>query len=210
MMYSLEVFKMSTTSKVTREVFVSKTQTNLHEIRESMDALREKSSRVELTEDELKSAFDNLYDAKDYLVYYAKHIINGTSTKAASSSEEELYRNGASWVKSYMHDLVEYGVGTTAEIRRFRNEHLKSATGADVGAGDEINVRFLNGDLRSSNVILKNWLEVDSWFWEKDHQREYDEYQYHSEYDHDGWYSPSQRTHSASSVQTPPAYEQTQ
>lgn len=199
---------MSTTSKVTREVFVTKTQTNLHEIRESMDALREKSSRVELTEDELKSAFDNLYDAKDYLEYYAKHIINGTTSKAVSSSEEEFYRNGANWVKSYMHDLVEYGVGTTAEIRRFRNEHLKSATGADVGAGDEIIVRFLNGDLRCSNVILKNWLEVDSWFWEKDHQREYDEYQYHLECD--GWYSSSQRTHSASSVQTPPAYEQTQ
>lgn len=148
-------------SKLSREAYRAKVQYLLDECRILMDELREKSMKMPLTEDELETAFDVLYDAGDLLQGYQK-------TLNARQDDSLIIDNEEKWVKPYMKDLILYGIGTTAEIRRQKGESLYTKTGKPV-EGDVIKVRMLSYDKRSDNVPLYNWLEVDQFFWDQDY-----------------------------------------
>jgi hypothetical protein len=155
---------------LTKEEFVRVTETNLNEIRCSMDELRDKSRDALLPEKELENAFNCLYDAKDLLDFYAKQL-------SATEEADAFLANEWKWVRSYMSDLVEIGVGMNAEIRRVTNYTLKSRNGTPVGQGDEIEVRHVPSTRTHRGIIYRNWIEVDRTFWLKDHNAELSEYE---------------------------------
>jgi hypothetical protein len=164
-----------------KEEFIKKIETNLEEIRSNMDELRELSRANLLSEKELEEAFNNLYDAKDLLDFYANQ------TKK-SENKDALLKSQWNWVRNYMSDLVEFGVGTNAEIRRNVNYKLKSRNGAVVGQGEVIEVRHLPPDQGGRSTIYYNWVEVDPSFWMRDHQADLLDYEQGGPYDQMDYY----------------------
>ena len=159
---------------ITKAEFLKKMEEEMKEVYENMNQLREKSMDVMLTEAELEEAYNNLYDAKDLLDFYAKQMKLDT-TKADDG--DAFTKKEWKWVREYMRDLMEYGVGNNAEIRRITNHSLKSKTGAIVGQGDEIRVTLVEESRRHRGISLRNWLEIDRAFWLKDHERELSDYE---------------------------------
>jgi hypothetical protein len=157
--------------KLTKEAYVKKVQDLLEECRRPMDDLRETSMKRPLTERELETAFDLLYDAADLLKRYRKDM-------KATKDDATLQANEDGWVRGYMKDLILYGIGTTAEIRLMRDEPLATLSGRPM-RGDVIQVRMLDRSRRNDDVPLFNWLEVDEFFWDQDYIRA--EYEYNEE-----------------------------
>lgn len=160
----------STCGRLSRSEFIKNIDDNLKEIYDSMNELRARSQDTTLPEADLEKAFDNLYDAADLLHFYAKNLNVQPDTDTYLVGEWK-------WVRDYMSDLVEYGVGNTAEIRRVTNYNLKSKNGTPVGQGDEIEVRHVQPDRRHRGVTLRNWMEVDKVFWLRDHDKELSDYE---------------------------------
>lgn len=160
----------NTRAMLTKEEFVRTIETNLQEIRGIMDELRNQA-RVGLPpEKDLESAFNCLYDSKDLLDFYAKQL-------SATEENDAFLKKEWLWVREYMSDLVEFGVGTNAEIRRVTNYTLKSRNGTHVGQGDEIEVRHIPSTRGHRGIIHRNWLEVDKTFWLKDHNADMSDYE---------------------------------
>lgn len=162
--------QVQASTKVSRQVFIQKTEDNLRELRNEIDALREKSINVILTDTELENAFNCLYDARDYLKFYEAQLNADPKTDPFLQGEWD-------WVRNYMSDLVEYGVGDRAEIRRTINYNLKSKNGTDVGQGDEIQVTTASPTRRHRGIIYRNWMNVDRIFWLRDHDMEMSDYE---------------------------------
>lgn len=160
--------------KVPKSKFTRIISEDLKEIFENMNDLRKKSVDGALSERELEQAFDYLYDAKELLEFYLVEM--------KLREKDAFLKKEWKWVSNYMNDLVEYGVGPYAEIKRHRNPSLKNKMGNVVGDGDEIRVMFLPPDQRSDEVILRNWLEIDEKFWQEDHYHRYDEYMHAKNY----------------------------
>jgi len=147
--------------KLKESAYRTKIQALLDECRQQIDELREKSMKRPLSEEELETAFDVLYDAADLLQGYQKTI-------NARQDDPLLISNQENWVKPYMKDLILYGIGTTAEIRLQKSVPLFTKSGKPV-EGDVIKVRMLSRDMRRDDVPLYNWLEVDQFFWDQDY-----------------------------------------
>lgn len=160
----------ATRAVLTKEEFVRVIETNLQEIRFTMDELRDKSRANLLPEKDLENAFNNLYDAKDLLDFYAKQLV-------VSEENDTFLKSEWTWVKDYMNDLVEFDVGTNAEIRRVTNYTLKSRNGSLVGQGDEIEVKHIPANRGHRGTIYHNWMEIDRTFWIKDHNEELLDYE---------------------------------
>lgn len=169
------IFTMAMTSTsghmyVSKQQFIMTVENNLDDIYHKMNELRDISVSVSLTVDKLEEAFNCLYDAKDMLDFYAIQM-------KTNPENDVLLKKGWNWVKNYMSDLVEYGVGDTAELRRITNFNLKSQTGEIIGQGDEIRVIMVPECQRHKGVILRNWMEIDRCFWMKDHDKTLEEHQ---------------------------------
>lgn len=160
--------QMST--KVSRQVFVQKIEDELGDLRNEIDVLREKSINVTLSDKELENAFNCLYDARDYLKFYE------TQLNADPKTDPFLQREW-NWVRRYMSDLIEYGVGDRAEICKAICYNLKSKNGTDVGQGDEIQVTTTSPTRRHCGIIYRNWMEVDRVFWTREHDKEMSDYE---------------------------------
>ena len=165
----------SARNTLNKEEFIKRIETNLREIQNNLDELREMSRANLLPEKELEEAFNNLYDAKDLLDFYANQ------TKA-TENEDALLKREWLWVRQYMSDMIEFGVGTNAEIRRSTNYTLKSRSGAVVGQGEVIEVRHIPVGQGDRGTIVYNWVEVDPAFWMKDHHADLLDYRRHETY----------------------------
>lgn len=174
---------------LTKTEFVKVIEADLSEIKENMMKFREKSRQrnhnstattttttpttggtERLTLADYEDAFNNLYDAKDLIEFYYKQM--------KLSSDDALLADAKCWVKQYMEELIDNIIGKLLEIRCFKNPNMKSKNGNDVGEGDEIQVRYSSYDCDAEGIPLTNWMEIDRWFWTKDHAREYDDYEY--------------------------------
>ncbi len=161
---------------LSKEELIKKIEANLGEIQNNMDELRGMSQANLLPEKDLVEAFNNLYDAKDLLEFYAKQ------TKA-TENEDALLKREWPWVRHYMSDLIEFGVGENAEIHRNIDYKLKSRSGAVVGQGEVIEVRHLPAGQGDRGTVVYNWMEVDPVFWMRDHYTELTDYQQGDAYD---------------------------
>ena len=166
---------------LSKEELIKKIEANLGEIQNNMDELRGMSQANILPEKDLEEAFNNLYDAKDLLEFYANQ------TKA-TENEDALLKREWPWVRHYMSDLIEFGVGENAEIRRTTDYKLKSRSGAVVGQGEVIEVRHLPVGRGDRGTVVYNWVEVDPVFWMRDHHADLLDYEQGGAYDQMDYY----------------------
>lgn len=155
--------------RLTKSEFLEKIQTNLEECHHDMNALIEKSKTAMLSANDIESMFDTLYDAKDLINFYY--------TQLKLETDDELVTKEKSWAQKHMEELVECHVGCSAEIKCFKNKDIKSKNGNSVGEVDEIRVRFVPYERSSQVIIMRNWMEVDRWFWTKNHSQDLEDYE---------------------------------
>ena len=166
---------MTTQRKLTKAQYIAAIESNIRQSKEDIEHLRRLSARQELTEQELEEAFAALHDALDMLEHYKKNM---------KVTSDELTKRHEEWLRLYMSDLILYGVGATADIRRIYDENLTSKTGNKIG-GYVIQVRMIPIDRQTSETPLYNWNEVDRFFWDKDYTAAIDEYHYNGNLPYD-------------------------
>lgn len=159
----------SSGKRLTKAEFLEKIQSNLSECHDNMSELTEKAKTSMLSAQDLEEMFNVLYDVKDLVEFYYKQM--------KLSSDDELVSSEKSWAQKHMEDLVERLIGQTAEIKSFKTDSIKSKNGNSVGEVDEIRVRFIPYERKSFEVPLKNWVEIDRWFWTKNHTQNLDDYE---------------------------------
>lgn len=156
-------------NRITKTEFLKKIQTNIDESHKDMDSLIEKSKIGMMSAQDFEAMFDILYDVKDMVQFYYKQL--------NLSNDDELVSKEKDWCKKHMDELIECRIGQTAEIKCFKTENIKSKNGNSVGEVDEIRVRFIPYESKSFEIPLKNWVEIDRWFWTKDHAQKLDDYE---------------------------------
>jgi hypothetical protein len=164
----VSISQTRTPNMITKTEFLVKIQDSLKEIYNNMCDFRNKTTTCTLTTEDMEDAFNNLYDAKDLLNFYFKQM--------KLQADDKFITKEKCWVQRFMEDLVEREIGQTAEVRNFKNEQGKSSNGTLVGTIDEVRVRTLTQEMQNAGVPLSNWMEIDRWFWTRDHSRELEDY----------------------------------
>ena len=130
------------------------------------------SKERKLTKTEISDLFDYLYDARDLLKYYAKQL---------KLTENDAYMDKEfNWISNDMMNVIEKVVGTEYSITQGYDETITSTKGNVVG-GDVIEIVPVPIKHQNQSVIYHNWMQIDEWFWLKDHRKEFENYNYWKE-----------------------------
>jgi hypothetical protein len=126
-----------------------------------------------LTQDEIESMFDYLYDAKDAIVHYSK--------QNQLEEPDDFVEKESDWILNDMNYLIENIVKGRYSVVSQYDAELKTTTGKVIG-GERITIQETTEN-NTQKTILKNWLKIDKWFWSKNYENEYEHYMKSYNYD---------------------------
>lgn len=159
----------TTGKKLNKLEFIGSISEKLASKYKHINNIRKISKERKLTETELTDVFDYLYDARDLLNYYAKQM--------KLTENDDFMDKEFNWISQDMMNMIENVIGTEYSITQEYDETIQTTKGKVVG-GDVIKIVSVPLKYQNQSVIYHNWMQIDEWFWLKDHRKEFENYNY--------------------------------